>query len=117
MIHCLVPAHASHIIAPTAFLQFGHLFSKGRTREAAIRAMVVALKEIKIRGEIHHICDYVTELLQDEEFLGDGIHTGWLDSRIAAQVGWLDVWKNAMRRIRYGLVFCLCVQWIVCTVD
>jgi hypothetical protein len=29
--------------------QFGHLFAKGETREAAIRAMVVALKEIKIR--------------------------------------------------------------------
>ncbi len=49
--------------------------------------MVVALKEIKIRGEIHHICDYVTQLLQDGEFLGNSIHTGWLDSRIAAQVG------------------------------
>ena len=29
--------------------QFGHLFAKGETRQAAIRAMVVALKEIKIR--------------------------------------------------------------------
>ena len=29
--------------------QFGHLFAKGETREAAIRAMVVALKEVKIR--------------------------------------------------------------------
>lgn len=80
-------------------IQFGHLFAKGRTREAAIRAMVVALKEIKIRGEIHHICDYVTELLQDEEFLGDAIHTGWLDSRIAAQV------------CRYFLCFCVFLFW------
>jgi acetyl-CoA carboxylase/biotin carboxylase 1 len=29
--------------------QFGHLFAKGETREAAIRAMVEALKEVKIR--------------------------------------------------------------------
>lgn len=35
--------------SPSSPPQFGHLFAKGETREAAIRAMVVALKEIKIR--------------------------------------------------------------------
>ncbi|PSC75189.1 acetyl-carboxylase 1-like [Micractinium conductrix] len=66
--------------------QFGHLFAKGETREAAIRAMVVALKEIKIRGEIRTIVDYVVELVQSQEFVGNSHHTGWLDARIAAQV-------------------------------
>ncbi len=33
----------------TVITQFGHLFAKGETRQAAIRAMVVALKEVKIR--------------------------------------------------------------------
>lgn len=66
--------------------QFGHLFAKGENREAAIRAMVVALKEIRVRGEIRSNTDYVCELLQTEEFRGDYHHTGWLDARIAAQI-------------------------------
>lgn len=67
-------------------VQFGHLFAKGDTREAAIRAMVVALKEVKIRGEIRTIVDYVIEMIQSPDFVGDNIHTGWLDARIASQV-------------------------------
>ncbi|PRW58200.1 acetyl- carboxylase 1-like isoform A [Chlorella sorokiniana] len=66
--------------------QFGHLFAKGETREAAIRAMVVALKEIKIRGEIRTIVDYVVDMVQAPDFLSNVHHTGWLDARIAAQV-------------------------------
>ncbi len=65
--------------------QFGHLFARGDTRDAAIRAMVVALKEVKIRGEIRTIVDYVVDMVQAPEFIGNRIHTGWLDSRIAAQ--------------------------------
>ena len=71
----------------TQFVQFGHLFAKGESREAAIRAMVVALKEIKIRGEIRTIVDYAIEMIQSPEFVGNEISTGWLDSRIASQVG------------------------------
>jgi len=66
--------------------QFGHLFAKGDTRDAAIRAMVVALKEIKIRGEIRTPVDYVCDMIQTPDFVGDLHHTGWLDARIAAQV-------------------------------
>ena len=47
--------------------------------------MVVALKEVKIRGEIRTIVDYVVDMIQAPEFVGNRIHTGWLDSRIAAQ--------------------------------
>jgi hypothetical protein len=71
---CVVPA------------QFGHLFAKGDTREAAIRAMVVALKEVKIRGEIRTTVDYCVEMIQSPDFVGNNIHTGWLDARIAAHV-------------------------------
>ena len=38
--------------------QFGHVFAKGATRAAAIWSMVVALKEVKIRGEIRTLLDY-----------------------------------------------------------
>ena len=67
-------------------LQFGHLFAKGDTREAAIRAMVVALKEVKIRGEIRTIVDYAVEMIQSADFVTNNIHTGWLDARIAQHV-------------------------------
>ena len=66
--------------------QFGHVFAKGADRAAALKAMVVALKEIKIRGEIRTLVDYVIDMLQEPEFVGNQIHTGWLDGRIAAQV-------------------------------
>lgn len=66
--------------------QFGHVFAKGETRAAAVRAMVVALKELCIRGEIRTLVDYVADMLQEPAFVGDRIHTGWLDGRIAAQV-------------------------------
>ena len=67
-------------------VQFGHLFAKGDTRDAAIRAMVVALKEVKIRGEIRTTVDYTAEMIQSADFVGNNIHTGWLDNRIATHV-------------------------------
>ena len=67
-------------------VQFGHLFAKGDRRESAIRAMVVALKQVKIRGEIRTSVDYTTDMIQHEAFTGNNHHTGWLDSRIAARV-------------------------------
>lgn len=67
-------------------VQFGHLFAQGPTREAATRAMVVALRDVRVRGEIHTIIDYAADMLQSPEFVNNKIHTGWLDSRIAANV-------------------------------
>ena len=48
--------------------------------------MVVALKQVKIRGEIRTTVDYTTDMIQHEAFMGNNHHTGWLDSRIAAHV-------------------------------
>ena len=47
---------------------------------------MVALKEVKIRGEIRTIVDYAIEMIQSPEFVGNNIHTGWLDARIASRV-------------------------------
>lgn len=66
--------------------QFGHLFAKGENRDAAIHNMVLALKELSIRGEIMTIVDYCVDLLQCEEYTGNKIHTGWLDGRIAKKI-------------------------------
>ena len=69
-----------------ACVQFGHLFAKAATREAAIRAMVAALREVRIRGEIRTTTDYVCDMIQTPDFVGNSIHTGWLDNRIASHV-------------------------------
>lgn len=66
--------------------QFGHLFAKGATRQEAIRAMIVALKEIKIRGEIRTTVDYIINMIQEADFENQNIHTAWLDNRIAQQI-------------------------------
>ena len=66
--------------------QFGHLFAKGETRTEAIKHMLVALADIKIRGEIRTTIDYLIDMLQCEGFVGDKVSTSWLDERIEAQV-------------------------------
>ena len=48
--------------------------------------MVIALRAVHIRGEIHTNVDYTTDLIQDKEYVGNEIHTGWLDSRIARRI-------------------------------
>lgn len=48
--------------------------------------MVVALKEVKIRGEIRTTVDYCVEMIQSPDFVGNSIHTGWLDARISSHV-------------------------------
>lgn len=66
--------------------QFGHLFAFGETRQAAIANQILTLNELHIRGEIRTNVDYTVDLLKAEEFAGNRIHTGWLDSRIAMKV-------------------------------
>ena len=51
--------------------------------------MVVALKDIKIRGEIRSIVDYAVDMIQHPDFVGNSIHTTWLDNRIATNVSLL----------------------------
>ncbi|KAH9601062.1 Biotin/lipoyl attachment [Trypanosoma melophagium] len=63
--------------------QFGHIFSSGETREDARRGMVMALRNLVIRGEIHTSVSYVVELLEREEFRNCDISTAWLDHLIA----------------------------------
>ena len=42
--------------------QFGHIFANGVDREQARRNMVLALKELSIRGEIATTVDYISNL-------------------------------------------------------
>jgi acetyl-CoA carboxylase/biotin carboxylase 1 len=71
--------------------QFGHLFAKGPTREAARRALVLALKEIEVRGEIRCTVEYLVQLLETKEFKENTIDTSWLDGIIKAKLVSLEV--------------------------
>ena len=63
--------------------QFGHIFASGKDRNSARRAMIVALKELEIRGDIRTTIEYIVKLLQSEDFATNKIDTMWLDGRIA----------------------------------
>ncbi|XP_006151551.1 acetyl-CoA carboxylase 2 isoform X4 [Tupaia chinensis] len=66
--------------------QFGHCFSWGENREEAISNMVVALKELSIRGDFRTTVEYLINLLETENFQSNDIDTGWLDHLIAEKV-------------------------------
>lgn len=66
--------------------QFGHLFAWGETREASRRSMVLALKELSIRGDIRTTVEYIIKLMELNAFRENAISTAWLDSLIADQV-------------------------------
>ncbi|CAM5104590.1 unnamed protein product [Natator depressus] len=66
--------------------QFGHCFSWGENREEAISNMVVALKELSIRGDFRTTVEYLIKLLETESFQQNSIDTGWLDRLISEKV-------------------------------
>ncbi|KAJ7391694.1 hypothetical protein OS493_017391 [Desmophyllum pertusum] len=66
--------------------QFGHCFAWGEDRETARRNMVLALKEISIRGDFRTTVEYLIQLLEHEYFSKNIIDTGWLDFLISKQV-------------------------------
>ena len=67
--------------------QFGHCFSWGETREIARRNMVLALKELSIRGDFRTTVEYLITLLETDAFHRNHFDTGWLDQLIAEKVG------------------------------
>lgn len=65
--------------------QFGHCFSWGETREQARENLVVALKELSIRGDFRTITEHLVMILEKKEFRENSFNTGWLDELIAAK--------------------------------
>ncbi|KAJ1957456.1 acetyl-coenzyme-A carboxylase [Linderina pennispora] len=63
--------------------QFGHIFAYGASREQARQAMVVALKEISIRGDFRTTVEYLVRLLEMSDFSGNRFTTAWLDRLIS----------------------------------
>jgi acetyl-CoA carboxylase/biotin carboxylase 1 len=66
--------------------QFGHIFSHGISREEARKELVIALKELSIRGDISTPIQYVRSLLEGTTFKKNEITTAWLDGLIAKDV-------------------------------
>ena len=66
--------------------QFGHLFASGSDREQARRNMVLALKELSIRGDISTTISYIAKLIELDDFIENKITTAWLDDLIKANV-------------------------------
>lgn len=76
--------NSSGLVHEFADSQFGHLFAAGVDRESARKAMVLALKELSIRGDIRTTTEYIVQMMQSEDFVHNDIDTSWLDKRIAA---------------------------------
>ncbi|XP_050664997.1 acetyl-CoA carboxylase isoform X2 [Leptidea sinapis] len=66
--------------------QFGHCFSWGETREQARENLVIALKELSIRGDFRTTVEYLITLLETPAFQDNNIDTAWLDALIAERV-------------------------------
>lgn len=80
--------------------QFGHLFATGADREQARRNMVLALKELSIRGDISTTVDYISKLIELDDFVSNNIDTGWLDCIIQENVDGMGAAENFLRNRR-----------------
>lgn len=66
--------------------QFGHCFSWGEDRHQARENLVIALKELSIRGDFRTTVEYLITLLETEAFQSNNIDTAWLDLLISERV-------------------------------
>lgn len=66
--------------------QFGHIFAYGENRQASRKHMVIALKELSIRGDFRTTVEYLIKLLETEDFEENTISTGWLDELISKRL-------------------------------
>ncbi|XP_003704973.1 acetyl-CoA carboxylase isoform X7 [Megachile rotundata] len=66
--------------------QFGHCFSWGEDRYQARENLVIALKELSIRGDFRTTVEYLITLLETDSFQQNNIDTAWLDLLIAERV-------------------------------
>lgn len=66
--------------------QFGHIFAFGENRQTSRKHMVVALKELSIRGDFRTTVEYLIKLLETPDFEGNTITTGWLDELITKKL-------------------------------
>lgn len=58
--------------------------------------MVLALKELSIRGDISTTIDYISKLIELDDFIANRITTGWLDGLIKANVDGIGSAESSM---------------------
>lgn len=63
--------------------QFGHIFSKGKTRDEARKNLQLALKSVYVTGDIRNPVEYLVDLADTVDFVENKIDTAWLDKLIA----------------------------------
>ena len=73
---CIGPNGSVHEFADS---QIGHVFAKSPDRESARRSLIVALKDLEVRGEPRTPVEYLVQLLETEEFKKNAVTTSWLD--------------------------------------
>lgn len=66
--------------------QFGHIFAFGENRNASRKHMVVALKELSIRGDFRTTVEYLIKLLETPAFSENTQTTAWLDELISTHL-------------------------------
>ena len=86
---------SSGLVHEFADSQFGHLFANGVDREAARKNMVLALRELSIRGDIRTTVEYIASMMCSDDFVQNRIDTAWLDARIASGSGDAAALANA----------------------
>ena len=81
----LLRLQRDEIVLESSWKTVGHLSLK-ETCFCPPRNMVVALKELSIRGDFRTTVEYLIKLLETESFQLNRIDTGWLDRLIAEKV-------------------------------
>ncbi|KAG4075355.1 hypothetical protein HA402_003146 [Bradysia odoriphaga] len=66
--------------------QFGHCFSAGDNRQEARQNLVIALRDLSIRGDFRTTVEYLITLLETPSFKENTIDTAWLDALIAERI-------------------------------
>lgn len=79
-----------------------HLLLKQICFCSSARNMVVALKELSIRGDFRTTVEYLIKLLETESFQLNRIDTGWLDRLISEKV---QVCIFSLVQIASGILF------------
>lgn len=66
--------------------QFGHIFAYGEDRSESRKNMIIALKELSIRGDFRTTVEYLIKLLELDAFKENNITTDWLDGLISEKL-------------------------------
>ncbi|CAG8461604.1 13367_t:CDS:2 [Racocetra fulgida] len=63
--------------------QFGHIFAYGENRQQSRKNIIIALKELSIRGDFRTTIEYLIKLLETQTFEENNFTIDWLDMLIS----------------------------------